>query len=208
MQSRRPGHETVPLRSGSVSTDVDDFFEAAGGWRDELVAMRPVLLGTGLDEQLKWRQPCYSLDGHNIVIMGAMKAGMTLGFFKGMFMSDPDGVLVDNGPNSRSVRRMFFTSVDEVTNRAEQVVRYVAEAIRVEESGVTAGPAPEPEWVAELQVALDADAEFRAAFESLTPGRRRAYNLHFADAKQSSTRTARIERYRPKILDGKGLQDR
>ena len=191
-----------------MNPDVDAFIDGAGRWHDELLAMRPILLATGLDETLKWRQPCYTHDDRNIVIMGEMKAGMTLGFFKGMFMSDPDGVLEDNGPNSRSVRRMFFTSVAEVEQRAELVARYVAEAIRVEQSGVTAGPAPEPDWVAELQDALDADPAFRAAFEALTPGRRRAYNLHFADAKQSSTRAARVARYRPKILDGKGLQDR
>ena len=188
--------------------DVDAFIEGSTRWPRELAAMRSILLETGRDEELKWRQPCYSHDGRNIVIMGEMKAGMTLGFFKGMFMADPDGVLVDNGPNSRSVRRLFFTSVDEVERRAELVARYVAEAIQVEQSGVTAGPAPEPAWVAELQDALDADPEFRSAFEALTPGRRRAYNMHFADAKQSSTRAARVERYRPKILDGKGLQDR
>ena len=191
-----------------MNPDVDAFIEGASRWPEELLAMRRILLATGLDETLKWRQPCYTHDDRNIVIMGEMKAGMTLGFFKGMFMSDPDGVLEDNGPNSRSVRRMFFTSVAEVEQRAELVARYVAEAIRVEQSGVTAGPAPEPDWVAELQDALDADPAFRAAFEGLTPGRRRAYNLHFADAKQSSTRAARVARYRPKILDGKGLQDR
>ena len=191
-----------------MDPEVDDYIAHARQWPDELAALRPVLLATGLTESLKWRQPCYSLDGKNVVIMGEMKAGMTLGFFKGTLMSDPDGVLQDNGPNSRSVKRMFFRSVADVERLADTVTRYVEEAVAVEQSGATVAPAPETELVAELQERLDADPTLKAAFEALTPGRRRYYNIHISEAKQSATRAARVEKCIPKILAGKGLQDR
>jgi len=191
-----------------VNPDVDEFIARSTKWPHELAAMRPVLLASDLTEQLKWRQPCYSIEGHNIVIMGEMNAGMTLGFFKGTLLSDPEGVLRDNGPNSRSVKRMFFTSVDEVEQLADTVSRYVHEAISVELSGAAVAPAAEPLLVAELQERLDADPELKAAFEALTPGRRRYYNIHIGEAKQPATRAARVEKCVPKILAGKGLQDR
>ena len=173
-----------------------------------MAALRPILLGCGLSEAIKWGKPCFSHEGDNIVIMQEMKAFLALMFFKGALLEDPDGVLVDQGPNSRSARRIEFTSVDDVTRLADTVAAYVAEAIDVVEAGLEVGPAPEPDLVEELQRRLDADPDLRAAFEGLTPGRRREYNLHFSDAKQSSTRERRVEKYVPKILAGKGFRDR
>ena len=48
---------------------------------------------------------------------------------------------------------------------------------------------------------------FEKAFKALTPGRQRAYILHFSSAKQEATRFSRIEKYIPKIMQGKGLND-
>ena len=137
-----------------------------------------------------------------------MKDFLALMFFKGALLTDPDGVLEDQGPNSRSAKRMTFTSVDDVTRLADTVTAYLAEAIHVEESGLEVGPAPELVLVDELQDRLDGDPAFRAAFEALTPGRQREYNLYFSDAKQATTRAARVEKYAPRIFAGKGLRDR
>ena len=191
-----------------MNPEVDDYIARARQWPDELAAMRTVLLRTGLTEELKWRQPCYSHEGTNIVIMGEMKAGMTLGFFKGELLDDPEHLLVDNGPNSRSVKRLFFTSVAEVKKLAPTVRKFVKNAVAVEEAGLTVGPPPELELCDELAEALAADPALSEAFDALTPGRRRYYNIHISEAKQSATRVARIEKCRPKIMAGKGLQDR
>ena len=129
-------------------------------------------------------------------------------FFKGALLSDPEAVLVAQGPNSRSAKRMEFTSVDDVSRRAATLAAYVEEAIDIEEAGLEVAPAPPPSLVDELQARLDRDPVFKAASEALTPGRRREYNLHFSDAKQAATREARIEKYAGKILAGKGLRDR
>lgn len=187
---------------------VDAIIERSERWSDEMAALRRVLLATGLTEEVKWRQPCYTHDGANIVIMGEMKRALTLGFFKGELLDDPDGVMADNGPNSRSARRMHFTSVDDVERLAAAVTRLVADAVAVEDAGLTVGPAPAPDLCAELVARLDADPELRAGFESLTPGRRREYDIFFSGAKKPETRAARVEKFADKIRAGRGMRDR
>jgi uncharacterized protein YdeI (YjbR/CyaY-like superfamily) len=189
-------------------TDVDAYVGASELWPDEIAALRPILLGAGLTEQIKWGKPCYSHDGGNVVIVQEMKDFLALMFFKGALLEDPAGVLVDQGPNSRSARRIELTSIDEVARLADTIAGCLGAAIAVEEAGLEVGPAPEPELADELRARLDGDSALEAAFEALTPGRRREYNLHISGAKQSSTRESRIDRCVPKILDGKGLRDR
>ena len=187
---------------------VDAYIAQATLWPDEVAALRPILLGSGLTESIKWRKPTYSHDGKNIVIVQEMKDFLALMFFKGALLEDSAGVLKDQGPNSRSARRMEFTSVDDVRRRADTIASYLAEAIDVEEAGLKVTPNPELVLVDELRERLDADSRLKSAFEALTPGRQREYNLHFGGAKQSTTRTARIDRYAAKILAGKGMRDR
>ena len=189
-------------------TDVDAYLEASDQWPDVIRALRPILLDCGLVEDVKWGKPCYSHDGANIVIAQEMKHFLALMFFKGALLEDPEGVLHDQGPNSRSAKRIEFTSVDDVERLAGVITAYVERAIEVEAAGLEVGPAPEPDWADELQARLDDDPEFRAGFEGLTPGRRREYNLYISGAKQSSTRKSRVGRCVDKIKAGKGLRDR
>ena len=191
-----------------MNHDVDAYVARSQRWPEEISALRPILVGAGLDEDVKWAKPCYSHDGRNIAIVQEMKDFLALMFFKGALLRDPDGVLEEQGPNSRSARRMQFTSVDDVTRRADTITTYVREAIAVEEAGLDVGPAPEPDLAPELSERLDRDPAFRIAFEALTPGRQREYNLYFSGAKQAATRASRVEKYARKILDGKGFRDR
>jgi uncharacterized protein YdeI (YjbR/CyaY-like superfamily) len=190
-----------------MNDKVDAYIERSDKWPAEMASLRPILLSAGLTEEIKWGKPCYSHGGKNVVILQEMKDFLALMFFKGALLRDPEGVLRDQGPNSRSARRMEFTSVDDVDQLADTVKAYVEEAIDVEEAGLEIGPAPAPDLVDELQHRLDSDARFAEAFRALTPGRQREYNLHFSDAKQAKTREARVEKYAQKILDGKGLRD-
>lgn len=191
----------------TTNPDVDRYLERSETWPDEVAAVRPILLGCGLTEQLKWSKPCYSHDGKNIVIVQEMKDFLALMFFKGALLEDPDDVLREQGPNSRSARRMELTSVDEVRASAGTIEAYVAEAIAVEEAGLEV-PAAEVELVEELQARLEDDPALQEAFEGLTPGRQREYNLYVGDAKQAKTRVSRVDRCVERILAGKGLRDR
>lgn len=191
-----------------MSTKVDAYIQRSTKWPAEMAALRAVLRASGLQEDIKWGKPCFSHDGHNIVIMQEMKDFLALMFFKGALLNDPAKILESQGPNSRSALRVCFTSTDQVEQLADTITAYVDEAITVEAAGLTVEPAPALELVSELTERLASDPELSAAFESLTPGRQREYNMHFSDAKQSATRVARIDKYAPKILAGKGMRDR
>ena len=191
-----------------MNPQVDACISRSEKWPEEITGLRPILLGCGLTEEIKWGKPCYSHEGRNILILQEMKEFLALMFFKGALLDDPEGVLEEQGPNSRSARRIRFTSVEEVDRLADTVKAYVDEAIDVEEAGLKVDPAPEPVLVAELQSRLDQDPALKAAFESLTSGRQREYNLYFSGAKQARTRADRVEKYSRKILAGKGFRDR
>lgn len=188
--------------------DVDAYLAAAERWPQEIRALRPLLLAAGLDEEIKWGKPCYVHDGANIAIVQEFSGHLALMFFKGILLEDPDGVLDEVGPNSHAARRLTFASVQDVEEQADVVTALLEEAIAAEEAGTEVPPRPEEDLAEELAERLEQDPEFAAAFDELTPGRQRGYNLHVSDAKQPSTRKRRVERIVPRILQGKGLHDR
>ena len=188
---------------------VEAFYDKADAWREELLALYAILADTDLDVEWKWNQPVYTAHGGNIATMWGFKEACTLGFFKGVLLKDPEGLLEAPGENSRSSRVLKFRSVAEIEAKEALIRAYVAEAIANEEAGLKVDfPKDDLDYPAELVDRLDADPDFRAAFEALTPGRQRGWVLHFSGAKQSATRTSRIEKAAPKILAGKGMQDR
>lgn len=187
---------------------VDRLFSNAKLWRQEADTLREILLECGLREEVKWRSPCFAQDGKNICIIQRMNDFLALLFFKGALLKDPDGILERQGPYSRVGYRMRFTSVQDVAKVAASIKAYVREAIEVEEAGLKVERATDFELTEELIRKFAEDPEFEAAFDKLTPGRQRGYVLYFSGAKQSKTRAARIEKCRPKILAGKGFQDR
>jgi len=191
-----------------VNTEVDEYIARSEKWPDEMTALRPIMLNCGLTEAIKWRSPCFSHEGKNIAIFQEMNDFLSLMFFKGALLDDRNSVLVEQGPNSRSAKRIEFTSVDDVIRLADTVAALVGEAIEVEDTGLEVDPLPDLVLVEELQYRLDQDAALRAAFEALTPGRQREYNLHIAAAKQAKTRASRVDKHTQRILDGKGLRDR
>jgi uncharacterized protein YdeI (YjbR/CyaY-like superfamily) len=187
--------------------NVDAYLAGSSTWADEIRRLRP-LLSARLDEGIKWGKPCYSREGANVVILQEFNDLLSLMFFKGVLLDDPDGLLVEQGPNSRSAKRLEIQSVEDVDRLADSIGRLVDSAIDVEERGVELPAAPELELVEELRERLDADPALKAAFEALTPGRQREYHLFISGAKQSATRQARIEKNVARILEGKGLRDR
>ncbi len=188
---------------------LDTYFAKDEPWRAELSALREIVLGFPVDEVLRWRQPVYQVGGKNFLILSIFKAGATIGFFRGALLKDPAGLLHMPGPNSQSVRHMVFTSLDEVAENAPNVRDYVAEAIAIHKSGkkVDLTAIKNLTCPDELQERLDQDSALRAAFAALTPGRQRSYIMHIDAAKQSATRTGRVDRAVPKIFEGKGFNE-
>ena len=178
-------------------------------WTAGLVALRDLLRSTDLTEEMKWGSPCYTLNGKNVVMITAFNDSFALSFHKGVLLTDPDGVLERPGPNSHAGRLLRFTSTDEVGPRRELAARFVQQAIELERSGAEVPARTKTEAMPpELRELLDTDGQVQAAFEALTPGRQRSYVLHVSGAKQSTTRSARAARCVPKILSGKGFNER
>ena len=192
-----------------MNPKVDSFLNRESKWREEFERLRAIILDTGLTEELKWGQPCYTFDGKNVVLMHGFKDYCALLFHKGALLKDPERILVQQTANVQSARQIRFTSVDDI-NKLEKTLRaYVREAIDVERAGlkVDLKKTSEFEVAEEFQEAMKKNPGLRKAFAALTPGRQRAYLLHFAQPKQAATREARVEKATPQILKGKGLND-
>ncbi len=188
---------------------VDAFIHDSQDWATELESLRRILLTCGLDETFKWRIPCYTFQGSNLVNLNRQKACCVLGFFQGALLNDPEGILQKPGKNSRAVRVIRFKSCDEILPLESTLRAYVKESIELAKMGARIDFAKDRQLQipSELRTKFEASPKFRQAFEALTPGRQRGYLLHFSDAKQSKTRTTRIERNEARILSGKGLHD-
>ncbi|SDM39913.1 DUF1801 domain-containing protein [Kriegella aquimaris] len=188
---------------------VDEYFKAASKWREELQQLRTILIDCNLTEELKWRTPCYTFKQHNIALLGSFKAYFSLSFFKGVLLKDVHGLLVAPGENSQSVRMLKFTDVQEIVTAEPLIKAYIYEAIEIERAGLKVNLKQSTNLVfpEEFQQKLDESPTLKSAFEALTPGRQRAYNLFFSAPKQSKTRVARVEKYRKRILDGIGIND-
>ena len=188
---------------------VDAFINGAKKWQAEYIKMREIALACGLDEDLKRMHPCYSIDGKNVVLFHGFKEYCAFLFMKGVLMKDPAGILIIQTENVQSARQIRFTDVDQIIELEPVLKAYINEAIEIEKAGlkVDLKPTAEFKMAEEFKQKLDADATLKTAFESLTPGRQRAYLLHFSAPKQSATRLARVEKCLPQILAGKGLND-
>ncbi len=193
----------------TTNPKVDAFLARAKKWREELTKLREISLSCGLTEELKWGKPCYSFQESNIVILQGFKDTCALLFAKGALLKDPKKLLEKPGEHTQAARRIPFTSVQQITRQERTLKAYIKEAIEVQKSGleVKYKEITEYEVPAELQKKLSESPPFKHAFESLTPGRQRAYYMYFSAAKQPATRLARIEKCRPQILQGKGLND-
>jgi uncharacterized protein YdeI (YjbR/CyaY-like superfamily) len=204
-------------------TEIEDYFTRGCGrcarfetdacatrlWAGGLAELRRLCRGAGLVETVKWGHPCYMHSGRNIALIGALRADFRLSFFQGGLMTDPDGVLERQGPNSRHADTLRFGDVAEVHSRAATIRAYLAEAIGYASAGLKAPVAERALELPEaLLRALDADADLARAFHALTTGRQRSYVVALASAKTEATRRARIERFRDRILAGKGATER
>jgi uncharacterized protein YdeI (YjbR/CyaY-like superfamily) len=188
---------------------VEAFLKEAGKWREALARLRAIALGCGLTEEIKWAKPCYTFRGSNVAIIIGFKEYCSLLFFKGALLKDPHGILIKPGENTQAGRQIRFTSLGEIV-RLESILKgYVRQAIDVERAGLKVPfkkPA-EQKIPAEFRSKMEEVPTLKAAFKALTPGRQRAYLIHFAAPKQSKTRVSRIEKCMKQILRGEGIHD-
>ena len=192
-----------------MNPGVDAFFSKAAKWPEELEKLRAICLDCGLTEELKWGQPCYTLHNTNVVIIGELKDHCVLSFFKGALLADEHGLLLKPGKHTQSGRWIKFSTIQQIVELEPVLKSYIYEAIEVEKAGLKVQLKITKDFIIpeEFQHKLDAMPALNTAFYALTPGRHRAYILHFSAPKQSKTRALRVEKYIPQILMGKRLND-
>lgn len=192
-----------------MNPKVDFYFDKDQKWQAEIRKLRLLTLDCGLTEELKWGVPCYTFQNSNIVLIHVFKEYCALLFFKGSLLQDTNGILIQQTENVQAGRQVRFTNIQEIVEKESILKAYIYEAIEIEKAGLkvefkkaTAFTIPE-----EFQKKLAEIPALQTAFDALTPGRQRAYNLYFSAPKQSKTREARVEKWMEQILNGKGLND-
>lgn len=188
---------------------VDEFIQNAKKWQEEFKKLRAILLDSNLTEEFKWKVPCYSYEGSNVVLIHGFKEYCAILFVKGSLLHDPNGILVQQTANVQAGRQIRFTNADEILVLEPILKNYINEAIGIEKSGAAVDYKKNTDFQVpdELQSKFAEMPPLKKAFEALTPGRQRAYILYFTQPKQTKTREARIEKVLQQILDGKGLND-
>ncbi len=206
------------MTMNSTNPKVDFYFSKAEKWQKEIRKLRAIVLECGLTEELKWGVPAYtyqigspagSMKKSNIVLIHVFKEYCALLFFKGALLNNANGILIQQTENVQAARQIRFTNLQKIVEKEPTLKAYIYEAIEVEKAGLKVPLKKTPEFTMpkEFQKKLDKNAALKTAFTALTQGRQRAYLLHFSQPKLSKTREARIEKYIPQILNGKGLND-
>ena len=188
---------------------VDAFISRADQWQEEYKQLRKIILGCPLTEGLKWGVPTYTFEGKNVLLMHGFKEYCAILFVKGALLNDPKSILITQTENVQAARQVRFASVQEIVALETDLKAYITEAIEVQKAGLKVAYKKTTEFNVpeEFINKLEQVPGLQEAFEALTPGRQRGYLLFFSAPKQSKTREARIEKYLPHILTGKGLND-
>lgn len=192
-----------------MNQEVDKYLNSLKKCQDELTELRKIIIECELNEDFKWMHPCYTLMNKNVLLIHEFKDYCSILFHKGALLKDPENILVQQTENTQSARQIRFTNLSEIIELKPIIKKYIKEAIAIEKSGlqVKKKKTSEFEIPEELEQKFEENTEFEKAFKNLSSGRQRGYLLHFAQAKQSKTRTSRIEKNRKRIFDGKGLND-
>ncbi|MCL4119927.1 UNVERIFIED_CONTAM: hypothetical protein GTU68_032643 [Idotea baltica] len=192
-----------------MNPDVASFLNNLSAWQSELKLLHNYISTSGLVDEFKWKHPCYTHKGKNVILIHGFKAYCAILFTKGALLKDTENILIQQTENVQEARQIRFTSRSEIKALEKTIKSYIQEAILVEESGLKVKKKKTADFEVpnELEHEFAAQPEFKTAFYNLTPGRQRGYLLHFTQAKQSKTRIARIEKNTKRIFSGKGLND-
>lgn len=195
--------------TNNTNPKVDEFLSKAENWKEEFEKLRNIALSCELTEEFKWMHPCYTVGGKNVVLIHGFKEYCALLFHKGALLKDPHGILIQQTENVQAARQIRFTNIQEIIEKENILKEYINQAIEIEKAGLEVELKKKEDYQIpeELQQKFDEVPALKTAFEALTPGRQKAYIYYFSQAKQSKTRTSRIEKNMERILAGKGLND-
>ncbi len=177
-------------------------------WNEELDLLHSIIRKTNLIETTKWGGPVYTYNGKNVLGIGGFKSYFGIWFFNGVFLKDEKKLLINaQEGTTKALRQMRFQSKDEIDEKT--ILAYIKEAIQIEEKGLAVKPQKKKAIQSELfEKFLKENPELKAQFEALTPYKQREYLEHIESAKQEKTKLSRLEKIKPLLIEGKGLNDK
>ncbi len=185
-----------------------EYFLTIPHYLDILEKLRSILLSTELEEKMKWGIPTYCLKNKNVIGIGAFKTYAGIWFFNGVFMKDEANVLINaQEGKTKGMRQWRFKSIAEID---ESLLKsYIDEAIQNQKQGKEIKAEKKALTIPdELKEALASDGQLSEAFEGLSLSCRREYAEYIAEAKKLETKQKRLEKIKPMILEGSGLNDK
>jgi uncharacterized protein YdeI (YjbR/CyaY-like superfamily) len=191
------------------AVSVVSYIDSHPSWKESLIILRSILLETELEETIKWGAPAYTIEGKNVVGIGAFKSYVGLWFHQGVFLKDPKKLLINAQEGStKALRQLRFSSSQDIDPKT--VKAYIQEAIENQKAGMQIKPVRSTsyEMPEELNKKLKSDSKLEASFLSLTYGKQKEYAAYINEAKQSTTREKRLLKSIPLILEKVGLNDK
>lgn len=190
-------------------TSAEEYIEQHSEWMNLLTQLREILLSTELEETIKWRAPVYTINGKNVVGIGAFKNHASLWFFQGVFLTDANNKLVNAQEEKTKALRQWRFDSNDIGDKL-LIKEYILEAIDNQKQGKQVKPNRNIEVVipAVLKLELEKNSTFKVAFEKLTKGKQKEYANHIGEAKREATKLSRLQKIVPLVLEGKGLYDK
>lgn len=189
---------------------VEDYIKRHSNYSEALELLRRIINKTELEETVKWSAPVYTLNGKNVIGLGAFKYHFGIWFFNGVFLKDTRKLLINAQENkTKALRQMRFERITDIDEAV--VLSYVKEAIDNQKLGREIKAQRHTKAVAipkELESVFKVNADLHKAFKALTPGRQREYCDYVFTAKRETTKRSRIKKITPMILKGVGLNDK
>lgn len=189
--------------------NAEEYISCHEYWEEELRQLHEMILTTDLKSEIKWGAPVYTLDGKNVVGLGAFKNHFGIWFFNGALLKENTSLLVNaQEGKTKALRQIRFEKGDKINTSV--LLPYIEEAIQNQREGKEIKPDTKKELIVppELSAAFKTDPELKTSFEELTPGKQREYADHVSEAKREQTRLNRLEKITPMIKKGVGLHDK
>jgi len=191
------------------ANSVEEYIESHEKWDDALTVLRSIINSTEAEETLKWSSPVYTINGKNVLGLGAFNHHFGIWFFNGVFLKDEQKLLVNaQEGKTKALRQMRFTSIKDIDKNV--VLAYVKEAIENQKLGkeIKADRSKKETIIPdELKQELNKDSTLSTSFNNLTPYKQREYCEYIETSKREATKISRLEKIKPMILQGVGLND-